>query len=182
MKKKKALIIVDVQPVFLNKNNEHVLAPIANIIENGKYDLYVNAMFFAPRKNSIWWKHYKWSVPFKEAYTHPSIQQLIDKKKNVKNVLKKTKSVFKGWSADGLPVSINFGDLFAQWGIYEVNIIGLDTNDCVLATAYEAFDLGYKTYVIEDCVQSSEGNGIHLKALALLRHLEITKKLKDVLK
>lgn len=180
--KRKALIIVDVQPIFLNKKNKHVLKNISETIKLGTYDLYINAVFYAD-KDSIWQKQTKWSVPQKEAKTEPSIQKLLDKKENVVNVAKQTKSVFKGFPPFR-PTShfVNGGFLGDIEGVLnhndieEVHIIGLDTNDCVLATAYEAFDLGFFTYVIEECTQSSEGNEIHSKAIDLLKHVGLTKK------
>jgi nicotinamidase-related amidase len=182
LKRKKALIIVDVQPIFLNKNNKHILSNIAERINTIPYDLYVNAVFYAD-KDSIWKKQTGWSVPKKEAKTESSIKKLLDKKENVINVNKQTKSVFKGHA--GFETFRYFkveNDLCDVKGVLhhndieEVHIIGLDTNDCVLATAYEAFDLGFFTYVIEECTQSSEGNEIHGKAIDLLRHVGLTNK------
>ncbi len=79
-KRNKALIVVDVQPVFLNKDNRHVLENISDIIKFVPYHLYINAVFHAP-KNSIWQKQTGWSVPKKEAKTENSIKKLLDKKK-----------------------------------------------------------------------------------------------------
>lgn len=59
-------------------------------------------------------------------------------------------------------------------GIEEVHIVGLDANDCVLATAYEAFDLGYFTYVIEECTESSSSEEIRDAGFKLLRHVNLT--------
>ena len=55
-----------------------------------------------------------------------------------------------------------------------MHIVGLDANDCVLATAYESFDLDFFTYVIEECVQASEGQAMHEKGLAVLSHVNLT--------
>ncbi len=70
----------------------------------------------------------------------------------------------------------NIDNILKYEFIKEVHIIGLDTNDCVLATAYEAFDLGFFTYVIEECTQSSSGNELHLKGIDLLRHVGLTNR------
>lgn len=180
--RKKALIIVDVQPIFLNKANVHILKSISERINTVPYDFYINAVFYAD-KDSIWKKQTDWSVPKKEAKTEKSIKKLLDKKENILNVTKQTKSVFKGYpefrKGSYFKVDNSLCDVHGalhQNDIEEVHIIGLDTNDCVLATAYEAFDLGFHTYVIENCVQSSEGNAIHSKAIDILRHVDLTKK------
>ena len=70
-----ALIIVDVQPVFLNKDNKYILDDIYNLINGTSYDLYVNAVFYADKK-SIWQKQTEWNVPKKEARTHNKIKKL----------------------------------------------------------------------------------------------------------
>ena len=177
---KKALIIVDVQDIFLNKKNKHVLVPISDLLESVPYDMYINAVFHA-EKSSIWEKQIGWNVDRSEAKTHASIQKILDKKSNVVNVIKQTKSVFK------CELNLKQGQVFTECdfyglvgylrvnGVKEIHIIGLDTNDCVLATAYEAFDLGFYTYVIEECVQSSEGNDLHIKSIDLLRHVGLIK-------
>ena len=172
----KALIIVDVQPIFLNEKNRHVLSNIAYVIRKFPYDLYINAVFYAP-KNSIWQKQTGWSVPKKEAKTESIIRKLLSERENVINVVKQTKSVFKGKHDAEYNLNIKIPSVervLRYEGIEEVHIIGLDTNDCVLATAYEAFDLGYFTYVIEECTQSSSGNTLHRKAIDLLRHVGLT--------
>lgn len=184
--RKKALIIVDVQPVFLTKENKYVLKNITELLNTTSYDLYVNAVFYADEK-SIWKKQTNWTVSKDQAVTEKGIQDILDTKRNVLNVVKQTKSVFKGevvpsvtlgsWHAtvQNMIVRNGMGDTWREIDkIEEVHIIGLDTNDCVLATAYEAFDMGFFTYVIEECVQSSSGNDIHEKGLALLRHVELT--------
>ena len=52
-KRKKALIIVDVQPVFLNEKNRYVVSNIAHIIREVPYDLYINAVFYADRNSYV---------------------------------------------------------------------------------------------------------------------------------
>jgi nicotinamidase-related amidase len=95
----------------------------------------------------------------------------LDKKKYVVNIVKQTKSVFKG---ETVPKHISVNRILSNHGIEEVHIVGFDTNDCVLATAYEAFDLGYFTFVIEECVQSSSGDDMHNAGLLLLRNVDLT--------
>ena len=123
----------------------------------------------------MWYKQTKWTVPKKEAKTHILIKKLLSKKDNVVNAFKQTKSVFKSDYYDNANTfNTSIEDILRNEKIEEVHIIGLDTNDCVLATAYEAFDLGYFTYVIEEGTQSSSGNGLHMKAIDLLRHVGLS--------
>jgi len=81
-------------------------------------------------------------------------------------VHKETKSVFKG-DTDVLKI-------LREHGITEIHIVGLDTNDCVMATAYESFDYGFLTYVIEGCCQSSSSDKLHQYAIEMLRGQNMT--------
>jgi nicotinamidase-related amidase len=81
-------------------------------------------------------------------------------------VVKTTRSAFKG--------DKDLIKIFKENGIEEVHIAGLDTNDCVFATAQESFDLGFFTYVFEECTESSESKEYHDAALKILRYLRLT--------
>lgn len=165
IKLKKALIIVDVQPAFITKRNEYVVENIMSLLRKTPYDLYVESIFHAER-GSLWDTQTGWICPKdKNFHTDARILRVL-KGKRVVHVEKETKSVFKG--------SKDLKKFLRDRGIKEVHIVGYDTNDCVLATAYEAFDLGFFTYVIEGCVESSSTKALHKNALTLLRHLSLT--------
>lgn len=53
----------------------------------------------------------------------------------------------------------------------DVVLLGIDTNECVLATGLAVFDAGYTPWVVEDACASSGGRGPHEMALTLLRAL-----------
>lgn len=164
-KSKKAIIIVDVQPAFITKRNEFTIGNIISLLREVSYDLYVESIFHAER-GSIWDKQTGWICPKdKNFHTDTRILHALKGKRTV-HVEKETKSVFKGNSA--------LLKILKKNGIREVHIVGYDTNDCVLATAFEAFDLGFFTYVIEGCIESSSAKTLHKNALALLRHLNLT--------
>ena len=162
--RKKALIIVDVQPAFINKRNKYIIKNIQNLMNSVKYDFYVESVFHA-EKNSLWDKQEGWILPkTKKSHTVPEITRLLPDE--TIHVLKGTKSAFKG--------NKKLAKALHKNKIREVHIVGLDTNDCVLATAYDSFDYGFFTYIIEECVQSSASNKLHKNAISLLRHLNLT--------
>lgn len=164
--RKKALIIVDVQPAFITKRNDYVVGNIMSLLRKTPYDLYVESIFHAER-GSLWDTQTGWTCPKdKNFHTDARILKALKEKRPVVHVEKETKSVFKG--------SKNLIKFLQDRGIKEVQIVGYDTNDCILATAYEAFDLGFFTYVIEGCVESSSAKALHKNALTLLRHLSLT--------
>ncbi len=162
---KKALIIVDVQPAFITRRNGYVVRNIVALIKKEPYDLYVESIFHAER-GSIWDKQTGWICPKdKNFHTDARIIKALKGKRTV-HAEKETKSVFKG--------DKDVAQLLKKHNIGEVHIVGYDTNDCVLATAFEAFDLGFFTYAIEGCVESSSTSTLHKNALAILRHLSLT--------
>jgi len=161
----KALVVVDVQPSFLNARNKNVVQNILKLLSTTKYDLYIEATFHA-EKASLWDIQQKWVCPKGE-----KTQTIEDISKKLGNfgalrVEKETKSVFKG--------DKNVASILREKNITEVHVVGLDTNDCVLATAYESFDLGFITYVIEECCQSSSSEELHKHAIEILRGQNMT--------
>ncbi len=163
--RKKALIVVDVQPSFLNTRNQYVVENIMKLVKAMSYEAYVEATFHAER-GSLWDIQQEWICPEgEETQTLTSLSAALAPHNPLK-IHKTTKSVFKG--------DKNVLDFLKGKNIEEVHIVGVDTNDCVLATAYEAFDNGFVTYVIEECAQSSSSNEVHEKALDILRHQNMT--------
>ncbi len=156
----KALVIIDVQPAFLNNRNRNIVENIIRLINGVKYDLYVEAVFHA-EKDSLWDKQQNWICP-KDDQSH-TVDELREEIKdmNVIRIEKKTKSVFKG--------NKDLFKVLKEKNIEELHIVGTETNDCVLASAYESFDLGFFTYVIEECCQSRSSDELHQKGLDLLR-------------
>lgn len=56
-------------------------------------------------------------------------------------------------------------------GIKELYLCGIDTDQCVLATAIDVFSAGIKPVIITDCCASSAGEDFHAAALKLLERL-----------
>lgn len=160
--RKKALILVDIQHGFIKRADKSFLANVRTLIGKQKYDLYIETTFHAD-KGSLWDKQTDWTFPYEP--TVPEVLELL-KGKNVVKVIKETKSVFKG--------NKKLVPILKKNKIEEIHIIGFDTNDCVFATAQESFDLGFYTYVIEECTGSSNGKKLHNSAISILRHLGMT--------
>lgn len=159
--RKKALIIVDVQEGFLNERNRWIIPNIQKVLKNGKYDLIVESIFYAD-KGSLWDRQVNYTFPLQP--TIPEIKNLLDK--DVVLITKTTKSVFKG--------DKDFFSILKNKNIEEVHIVGLDTNDCVFASAQESFDLGFYTYVLEECTESSQSAEQRDCAIKILNRLGMT--------
>ncbi len=53
--------------------------------------------------------------------------------------------------------------------IKTILLSGVNTNSCVLSTAFEVVNRDYSLLVLEDCVDSMDGPEAHLKALEMIR-------------
>lgn len=68
---------------------------------------------------------------------------------------------YSGFFDNGHRKSTGMGDYLKEQGVKEVYVVGLATDYCVKFTAIDAFDLGFKTFLIEDAskgVNLSEGD------------------------
>lgn len=162
--RKKALVVIDLQPAFLKPHNKYILPNIKKLINMVPYDAYVEAVFHA-EKGSLWDKQQKWICPADDNTNTVAEVKTILQPYNPLQILKDTRSVFKGDK-----------DLIAylkQHKIKELHLIGTETNDCVFASALDAFDLGYPVYVIEECCESAT-EGRHELGTKLLRFQGMT--------
>lgn len=163
--RKRALFIVDIQQEFIKPEGKFVLENIKKLLSSVPYDLYVESIFFC-EKGSIWSRQTNEEMmPRGTSQTLPEISELLSGKKVIK-IEKHTKSLFKG--------DKDLTSLLHENGIEEINIIGYDTDDCILSTAEESFDLGFLTYVIEECTASSSGEEMRQKGIDVLRNTCLT--------
>jgi nicotinamidase-related amidase len=162
--RKKALVVVDLQPAFINDHNVHIVQRVISLIEKVEYDTYVAAVFSA-EKGSIWDTQKDWTCPKdKETRTVSELRKVLAPK-NILDAHKHTRSAFHG--------NQDVTKYLRDRSIEEVHIVGTETNDCVLATALDAFDSGFLTYVLEECSQSTEEKK-HQLGLELLREHNMT--------
>lgn len=69
---------------------------------------------------------------------------------------KKTFSAFYGTDLD---------HLLRVLGVATVLLAGVNTNTCVLSSAFDAYNLGYAPVVVQECVDSLYGDDLHIFAL-----------------
>jgi nicotinamidase-related amidase len=88
----------------------------------------------------------------------------------------RSKSSYSAWSQE-------LTSYCQKNSIDTVVICGIDTDQCVLATAIDVFDDGLKPIVMKDCCASSAGDEFHQSGLMLLERLigkdQILEKLND---
>lgn len=162
--RKKALIVIDLQPAFIKPHNKHIIPNIQALLKNVPYEAYIEAVFHA-EKGSLWDTQQGFTVPKDE--NMKTVDEVLIALMPYKplHVIKETRSVFKG--------DQNVEKFLAEHGIQEVHLVGTETHDCVLATAYDAFAAGYPVYALEECCESGT-LGRHEDGLKLLRYQSMT--------
>jgi nicotinamidase-related amidase len=161
----KALILVDFQKGFMKYRKKIVVKNLELLLKYTSYTLYIDTTFHA-EKGSLWDKQTKWTFPYQP--TIPEVKKLL--KGKVVSIIKETRSAFKG--------NKDLKKILRKHKVTEVHIVGFDSNDCIFATAQESFDLGFYTYVIEECTGASNGVKIHNSAITILRNLGLTNHIK----
>lgn len=134
----KALVVIDVQKYFAVEKAADLPQKIADYIKDSNYDHIVFTLF-RNDPSSNFHKILKWykAVESPGIDLHPALGQFS----NADNTFEKlTYSAFK------VPA---FLDYLKRLRVTELDICGINIDGCVLATAYEAFDLGYKMRILE---------------------------------
>jgi nicotinamidase-related amidase len=153
---KTALIVVDVQYFFLHSAPNDLPKNIANHIDIESYDVVAFTVFKnTPSSNFV--RSLKWNKCFSEDDT-----KLPDKFKpyiSSDNVF--TRNTYSGFTGTSLHEFLQNND------VQKVVLCGIDTDACVLATAFSAFDNGYLVDV--DFELTFSGGGLEKEAQAIIR-------------
>jgi nicotinamidase-related amidase len=161
---KKALIVIDVQNGFINKKTSLLPQKIADLIAKRKFDGIVFTKF-VNKKGSNYFKILNWRNMQRSPDTdiHPALASLV-KKYGV--FQKMTYSVFGNKSLQ---------PFLKRKKITRVYLCGIDIDACVLATAFDAFDLGYKVTVLSEYSKSQGGKNYDRAAQKILgRNIQLT--------
>jgi nicotinamidase-related amidase len=151
----------------MNDDVSEIPERIASLINQVPYDYYVETLFHA-EAGSIWDKQMQWTGPKPNTARINSVDEIgaALAHKDAFYVEKSTRSAFTGNTV--------LRDFLKKRSVAEVHIVGLDTSDCVLATAHDAFDEGFITYVIEECCEVADNRTLHQAALEILRYGKLT--------
>ena len=154
---KKALIIIDVQNYFVNELTKLIPEKIVDHIDKTSYDFILFTKFIN-KEGSNFFKLLNWKkmLSGKETEIHNSLIKFGDKK----NVFAKTSySIFK---ARGL------NEYLKKNRISSLYLCGIDTEACILASAFEGFDLGFDVKIIKELCSSHSGKSLHNSALRII--------------
>lgn len=156
---KQALLIIDVQNYFINKNTQHLPSNIKRFISENHFPVIVFSQFInSPDSQFVKQLNFTGCM-------RPPYSDIVDElkpwvKKN--NVF--TKNTFSIFS------NPDFEKFLKKNKIEELVICGLDTDYCILADCFNAFDKGYKVSVVADCCGSfTSGDVGHQSAVEIIR-------------
>lgn len=154
---KKTLIIIDVQNYFVNELTKSIPEKIAKHIDKADYDFIVFTRFIN-KKGSNFFKLLNWKKMLSgdETEIHNSLIKFCDKK----NVF--TKNSYSIFKARGL------SEYLKNNRIESLYLCGIDTEACVLASAFECFDLGFDVKIIKELCFSHSGKSLHNSALKII--------------
>lgn len=147
------LLVIDLQKDFINSNTESVVDKINKILCTNKFDKVIFTKFI----NSIDSIYSKY-LNYKGCINEESRRIVIDTKGN--NILEKTTYTAFGNELKNYIIENNIGKIF---------LCGIDTECCILKTAFDLFENGYDIYVLKDYCACSKGVERHNNALDILR-------------
>lgn len=155
------LIVVDMQNGFINAKSEHVVQPIAALIEqwNASGRRVLATRFHNPEGSQwerlIHWKRLRTSPEIDLA---PSIAAALSRSES--NVVI-DKLSYTSLTDDALKyMNLEAGDT--------VYLCGIATDGCVLKTAVDLFERGQVPVVLKELVASHAGQAVHEAGLLLL--------------
>ena len=171
---KKALLIVDVQNDFcpggtLAAPAGNDIIPVINKIMD-KFDLVIASKDWHPEKTV----HFdKWPVHCVRATPGAAFHPELDTTKIDEGVLKGTTNSDDGYSAFEA-TNNDLAFLMKKNKITEVFVCGLTTEYCVKASARDAFNAGFKVYVVKDATGAVAANvGDEEKALIEIENMGV---------
>jgi len=157
---KRALIVIDVQKGFINKLTNKIPSKIKNFIKKNKanYDLIIFTKFINhPKSNfvkSLNWKRFM-------AKKETDIAEQLKEFTSNKNVFIK--------STYGSFVNNKLLNLLKKHKIKQVELTGIDTENCVLTFAREAFDRGFSVVVFKNLTASHSSPKLQRAALEIIK-------------
>ena len=158
---RRALLIVDVEPTFLTPATRRIVPHVIRLIAEGGYPLFVVAEHTKGRLKGRRLGNRRGK---RSDETVAEVASLLDPARTM-TVPKSTRSLFGNRS--------DLATDLRRRRITHVHIVGLETHDCVLASALDAFDHGFVTCVIERAC-ASKRNADHRAALHVLRKIHLT--------
>lgn len=154
----KALVVIDVQKYFMDKNTIKIPDKITSYIKKNR-DKFDQIVFFKfiNNENTPFYRFYDWKDMMDPPGTDlcPEIEDIKHKP-----FTKSTRSCLR---------NKDFHEFLRKNKIEELYLCGFNTEECVLATAHDAFDCGFKVFIIKDLCSSHYGKEAHENAMRIIK-------------
>jgi nicotinamidase-related amidase len=160
MKPKEALLVIDVQNYFINDRTKNIPRKVSEYIANNHqlFDLIIFTNFVNTRQSPVFrFLHWEKSVRSPDTDIAPELEPAL-----------KFGIVFSKDVLSALRIP-SVSSLLKEHMIKNLYVCGIDTDSCVLATAYDAFDKGYRVSLLENLSMSHGGKNLHEAAVTLFR-------------
>ena len=161
------LLIVDVQPGFINSFTHHIPQRIARLIQR---DRYAPLLFtrFINETDGPYQKFLDWHSCDREPEINivPELEPFVQES-----------CVFSKSGLCGMPDDL--AGYLQEQHVKRISIVGIDTDMCVLKIAMDIFDIGIEPIVLTDCCASTAGLQAHLAGLAVLSRNIGAQRLRD---
>jgi len=155
---KTALIILDVQNCFINDKTKYLPIKIKEHLEKQKYDFLIFSKF-VNLESSNFSKRLNWekSKNSPEIDIVPELLEIASKNQIFE---KNTYSIFK---------SQDFLGFLRENNIKKLVFCGLDLDACILASVFEAFDLGFNFEILFELTDSSSKENVYNSANEIIK-------------
>ena len=151
----KMLIVIDVQNGFVNGHTRHVV-PVVERLQHGYERIHATRFVNPPEspyRRFLDWRRFGEGSADAELAFRPAAHAVIVEK-----------HVYSCVTEELL-------DELRQAGMNEVSLCGIDTDACVLMTAVDLFQNGFRPVVLADACASHAGPDYHEAGLRLLERL-----------
>lgn len=157
---KRLLLVVDVQNGFATNDDCREIIPRINALSRRWKQQEQPVVFsrFVNRSNSPWARFTGWN----KLMSSPDIDLHPELVHDYGEIYDKT--AFSAWSDE-------ISQICRAHQIEEVLLCGIDTDQCVFATALDVFEAGLRPLILKDCCASSADESFHEAGLKLLARL-----------
>lgn len=155
-----ALFVVDVQNYFTNPVATTLPQDIASYIRKNRknFSVIIFTQFVNTPQSSVY-RFLKW----KECMKSPDTDITSELKPLLKHGLLFPKDAYSALKVPQIRKELR------EKKIDRLYLCGIDTDCCVLATAYDAFDQGYQVCLLENLCLSRPGKKLHEAAKAMFK-------------
>lgn len=149
---KTLLLVIDVQKTFINENTEFVVSKIQSLIDASLYDMVAFTRFFNTENSK-----FVRELDFRGAIGEDKELVLSSGEHKVFD-----KEIYTCYN-------LEFQNFVKENQIDKIYLCGIDTECCVLKTAFDFFEQDYDVYVLKDYTACMWGSERHENALEILK-------------